>query len=34
MRKLVVAGIVGGIAVVIIVASILQYYALNNLQEL
>ncbi len=34
MRKVVVAGIGGVIAIVIIAASILQYYALNNLQEL
>jgi len=34
VRKVVVAGIGGGIAVVIIVVAIMQYYALNNLQEL
>ncbi len=34
MRKVIVAGIGGGIAVVLIVATIMQYYALNNLQEL
>ena len=34
MRKVVGAGIGGGIAVVIVVVVIMQYYALNNLQEL
>lgn len=34
VRKALVAGIGGGIAVAVIVAVTLQYYALNNLQEL
>jgi hypothetical protein len=33
MRKVLVAGIGGGIAVAVIVAVTLQYYALNNLQQ-